>query len=88
MAMSNGWRKFAVWVGILATIPTAFVAGFFLADRFYVRFLFEGDIKDFAPGDALGVFLYGSIFTVVILVLTCFGWWRVYRKVRQSATRL
>jgi hypothetical protein len=88
MAMSNGWRKLAVWIGVLATIPAALVVGFFLADRFYVRFLFEGEMKDFAPGDAIGVLLYGTMFAVVILIPAFFGWWRIYRSLCQTSTQL
>lgn len=80
MVISGQWRKLAVWIGIFATIPVAFVSGFFLADHFYKRFLFEGEMKDFAPGDAIGVLLYGIVLTVVILVFASLGWWRVYRK--------
>jgi hypothetical protein len=74
--------KIAIWVGIVVTIPTALVAGFLIADPFYMRFIFEGDRKDFAPGDAIGTFLYACVFAVLILIPAMFGWWRIYRKVR------
>jgi len=46
-------KKTAVWLGVVATIPAALFLGFFVANPFYMRFVFEGDRKDFAPGDTL-----------------------------------
>jgi hypothetical protein len=73
--------KVAVWIGIVMTIPAVIIAGFLIADPFYIKFIFEGDLKDFAPGDAIGVFLCSCVFAIVISIPAMFGWWRLYRRI-------
>lgn len=70
-----------VVAGIILTVPVALITGYFVADPFYMRFIFEGDRKDFAPGDSLGILFYALIFAIVILVATVPIWIRVCRKV-------
>jgi hypothetical protein len=52
------WEKALVIAGVIVSYPPAFVAGFMIADPFYMRFIFEGDRRDFAPGDTFGILVY------------------------------
>jgi len=74
-------KKTAVWLGVVATIPAALVLGFFMANSFYMRFVFEGDRKDFAPGDTFGVLIWTWILAVLIMAPAMLGWWRLYRRI-------
>jgi hypothetical protein len=46
-----------------------------------MRFVSEGDVKGFAPGDSFGVLFYSLLFAAFILVPAMYVWMRVYRKV-------
>ena len=74
-------RKALVVAGIVLTIPLALISGFLVADPFYMRFIFEGDRKDFAPGDSLGVLFYALLFAILILVAAAPIWIRICRNV-------
>ena len=76
-------KKAAVWIGAVATIPVALVLGFVVADPFYMRFIFDGDRKDFSPGDSFGVLVWALIFSAVIIIPAMFGWWKLYRRLSQ-----
>jgi len=75
-------RKVAIWVGVIVTIPAALVIGYSIAEPFYMRFLFEGRISDFSPGDSFGVLICTWIFAVLIMIPAMFGWRRIYNNVR------
>jgi hypothetical protein len=77
-------KKAAVWLGVLATIPVAFVLGFFIADPFYMRFIFEGERRDFAPGDSFGVLVWTLIFAVLLMTPAMLGWWHLYRRISKQ----
>jgi hypothetical protein len=68
-------------VGILTTVPVALVLGFLIADPFYMHFIFEGDRRDFTPGDSLGVLFWACIFTAVIMIPAMIAWLRLYSRV-------
>lgn len=74
------WKRIALWLGILATIPASLLLGFYIADVVYMRFIFKGDREDFTPGDSFGILFYAVLFTVLILIPAMLGWWRLYRK--------
>jgi hypothetical protein len=57
------------------------VAGFMIADPFYMRFIFERERKDFLPGDSFGGLIYAVLFSTALFVVAAFGWWRVYRRI-------
>jgi hypothetical protein len=46
-------------------------------------FVFEGDRRDFAPGDAFGVLGWACIFAVLIMIPAMLGWWRLYRRISE-----
>jgi hypothetical protein len=74
------WKKALVIAGVIGTYPAALVVGFMIADPFYMRFIFNGERTDFAPGDTFGVVFYALLFSVPLFALAAFGWWRVYRR--------
>ncbi len=74
-------KKVAVWLGAAATVPAALLLGFFVADPFYMRFVFEGDRRDFAPGDTFEVLIWTWIFAVLLMIPAMLGWWRLYRRI-------
>ena len=74
-------KKAAVIAGAVLTCPLTLVVGFLLAEPFYMKFAFEGDRRDFAPGDAIGVLFYGILFSVPLFLASVFGWWRVYKRI-------
>jgi len=80
------WKKTAVWLGGIATLPVAFLLGWLVADPFYMRFVFEGDRKDFAPGDTFGILFWALVFGAIIIILATIGWVRLYRRVSKRAS--
>lgn len=75
------WKKASVIAAIILTYPVTLVAGFFIAEPFYMRFIFEGNRRDFAPGDSFGVLIYTVLFSTLLFSAAAFGWWRVYRQI-------
>jgi hypothetical protein len=75
------WKKALVILGVIATYPVVLVAGFMIADPFYMRFIFQGERSDFAPGDTFGVLFYAVLFSVVLFEAAAFGGRHVYRKI-------
>jgi hypothetical protein len=75
------WKKLAVLLGAVLTVPAAVIAGYLIASPFYMRFVFDGEVKDFAPGDSFGVLFYTLVFSIAILIGATFGWLRVYRRI-------
>jgi len=55
------------------------IASFLIANKFYMRFIFKGEIRDFASGDSFGVILYTFLFTFLLLIPVLLGWWWLYR---------
>jgi hypothetical protein len=76
-----GRKKLLVIGGAVASCPVVLIAAFLIADKFYRRFLFEGEMSDFAPGDSFRIILYTFLFTLLLLVPVLLGWWLVYRRV-------
>ncbi len=72
-------KKGAIWLGVIATIPVPLILASLAADPFYMRFQFEGERKDFAPGDAIGVLIDTCLFAAILLVPAILGWYRLYR---------
>lgn len=48
-------------IGYLLLVVLLFAGAFLVADPIYMRFLYRGDLQDFAPGDAFGVLLVGIV---------------------------
>lgn len=74
-------KKALVALGAVASVPLVLYASFHAADLVYIRFFYEGEIKDFAPGDALGVFTLWGLFSLIGWVLSALVWSRLYRRV-------
>ena len=74
-------RKALVVGGIILTFPLSLFVGYLIADPFYMRFIFEGERKDFAPGDSFGVLFYALLFAIIILVAAVPIWIGVCRRV-------
>jgi hypothetical protein len=50
-----------------------------IAVPFYMRFVFEGERKDFAPGDSFGVLACAAFFSFVLFGAAVLVWQRVWR---------
>ncbi len=74
-------KKIAMLFAAVATIPTAILAGYLVADPFYMRFVFVGPRSEFSPGDAIGVLVWTMAFSAVLLLGVSFGWLHFFRKV-------
>ena len=74
-------KKTAMLMAAVATIPAAIVAGYLVADPFYMRFVFVGPRSEFSPGDAIGVLVWTMVFSAVLLLGASFGWLHFFRKV-------
>jgi hypothetical protein len=74
-------KHIAAGLAVVITFPVSLAAGFSLADPFYMRFIFVGARRDFAPGDAFGVAFLGIAFSAVFFVAAMFGWWRLFRAI-------
>ena len=75
------WKKIAVICGAIVSVPLAFVVGGVCTHPFYMRFVFNGELSDFAPGDAIGELLYLILFSTSFLLAELAGWVIVYRRV-------
>jgi hypothetical protein len=76
-----GRKKLWVIGGAVASCPMILIASFLIANKFYMRFIFKGEISDFAPGDSFGVILYTFLFTFLLLIPVLLGWWLLYRRI-------
>ena len=74
-------KKVLLALGAVASVPLVLYVAFLAADAVYMRFLYEGEVQDFAPGDALGVFMLGGLFSLVGWGLSALIWSRLYRRV-------
>lgn len=74
-------KRLAVVLAIIITFPISGAFGIAVAEPFYMRFMFEGARKDFAPGDAIGISLLQIVFAAAFFVAATFGWWRLYRAI-------
>ncbi len=81
-------KKIAVIIGAILTSPGVIVAGALGAVPFYERFIFKGEMSDFAPGDAFGELLYTVVFALPFLILFFWGWRHLYRKVSKRSFEL
>jgi hypothetical protein len=64
------WKKIGLIVGALATVPAALFVGVLASHFFFMHFVFTGDDNHkYWAGDAIGDFLYASVFGVVFVVL-------------------
>jgi hypothetical protein len=66
-------------LGFLFSLPVALLLAGYSAQWTYIHFIFEGDLKDFAPGDAIGVFLFTWFHFAVLVVFTSILWFRRYK---------
>ncbi|RZU41569.1 hypothetical protein [Edaphobacter modestus] len=76
-----GRKKLLVIGGAVASCPVILIASFLVANKFYTRFIFKGEMSDFAPGDSFGVILYAFLFTFLLLIPVLLGWWWLYRRI-------
>jgi hypothetical protein len=81
-------QKVAIWLGAILTIPVSLILASLIANPFYMRFQFEGDRRDFAPGDAIGVLLDTCFFAAILLIPAMLGWWRLYRGVSSRSPKI
>jgi hypothetical protein len=75
------WKRISIVIAAIATCPAALVAGGFLADWFYMRFMFHDPISDFGPGDAIGELILAIIFGTTLIAVTLLGWRSVYKRI-------
>ena len=59
------WKKVAVALGAVASVPAAMIAGYMIADFVYMHFVFKGDVTDLTPGSAFAVFFLTCVFSGV-----------------------
>jgi hypothetical protein len=74
-------KRLALILAIIMTFPVSCAFGVSVAEPFYMRFIFEGARKDFAPGDAFGLTFLQIVFAAAFFVVAMFGWWRLYRAI-------
>jgi hypothetical protein len=72
-------------LGFLLSLPVALLLAGFSAQWTYIHFIFERDLKDFAPGDAIGVFLLTWFHFAVLVIFTAILWFRLYKSWRRAA---
>jgi hypothetical protein len=63
------WKKVIVIVGAMISCVAAIPLAALIANWFYMRFIFEGDISDFAPGDTFGVLFWTLMFMPPFLLI-------------------
>lgn len=61
-----GRKKLWVIGGAVASCPMILIASFLIANKFYLRFIFKGEMSNFSPGDSFGVILYTFLFTFLL----------------------
>ena len=66
--------------GAIVTAIVSFPLSAWLADKFYMRFMFSGDLGDFASGDSFGELLVFGAFEALSILATVAIWLRVYRR--------
>lgn len=76
-----GRKKLWVIGGAVASCPMILIASFLIANKFYMRFIFKGEMSNFSPGDSFGVILYTFLFTFLLLIPVLLGWWLLYRRI-------
>ena len=74
-------KRLALILAIIITFPISGAFGIAVAEPFYMRFVFEGVRKDFAPGDAFGVLFLQIGFAAAFFIAAMFGWWLLYRTI-------
>jgi hypothetical protein len=75
------WKKLFVIGGAIASCPVALIVAAIIADKFYMRFMFNYEISDFSPGDAFGEIFVAILFTVPLLIVILLAWVRLYRRI-------
>lgn len=56
------WKRILVFVGAAISCLVSLPLAGTMANWFYMHFIFQGDVSDFAPGDSFGVLLWTIIF--------------------------
>jgi len=78
------WKKVTIVVAAIASCPVALILGGFLADWFYMRFIFHYPARDFAPGDAFGELILAMLFSTSIIAVALLVWRSLYKKIANS----
>jgi hypothetical protein len=75
------WKKFAVGLAGLASVPAVLIAGFAIAKFAYLRLAFQGYEVGELSSDGIGVVFLRWIFCGILLLCDAVFWRRIYRRV-------
>jgi hypothetical protein len=74
-------KKLGIAFGAISSITLLMAFCGWGASFLYERFLFQGEMSDFAPGDAIGELLVFLVLTLPLLCVNVMLWHRAYRRI-------